>query len=177
MVFLVALRSTQGSGRRNEVFSNKMGYLGGVNFNISVALVCQLFPAATPSYLLTKFFHILRIELAVAGHPMSARGSWVWLRGLGPARGPITGAHGVRTCEHTPEAQCRRWRHGLSARRANHEASAASMAREHTRGVRRRASTRAPRAQEQPHAHRHAGLPGHELVGQCERVVLRRVAG
>ena len=40
--------------------------------------------------------HICGLELAVTRHTVSARGPWVWLRGLGPARGPITGADGVR---------------------------------------------------------------------------------
>ena len=56
--FLVALRVARVWAKKRGIYSNKMGYLGGVNFNILVALVCQLFPAATPSYLLTKFFHI-----------------------------------------------------------------------------------------------------------------------
>ena len=45
-----------------------MGYLGGVNFNILVAFVCQLFPAATPSIYWRSFFpHLRGLELAVAG--------------------------------------------------------------------------------------------------------------
>lgn len=56
--FLQVLRMARIWGKRRGIYSNKMGYLGGVNFNILVALICQLFPRATPAYLLCKFFHI-----------------------------------------------------------------------------------------------------------------------
>mmetsp|Transcript_6513 Transcript_6513/g.20203 ORF Transcript_6513/g.20203 Transcript_6513/m.20203 type:complete len:628 (+) Transcript_6513:262-2145(+) len=56
--FLAVLRVARVWAKKRGIYSNKMGYFGGVNFNILVALVCQLFPKATPSYLLCKFFHI-----------------------------------------------------------------------------------------------------------------------
>eukprot|EP00629_Pelagomonadales_sp_RCC1024_P003227 CAMPEP_0119280962 /NCGR_PEP_ID=MMETSP1329-20130426/23746_1 /TAXON_ID=114041 /ORGANISM="Genus nov. species nov., Strain RCC1024" /LENGTH=507 /DNA_ID=CAMNT_0007281563 /DNA_START=140 /DNA_END=1660 /DNA_ORIENTATION=+ len=56
--FLRVLRIARIWAKRRGIYSNKMGYFGGVNFNILVALVCQLFPRATPGYLLCKFFHI-----------------------------------------------------------------------------------------------------------------------
>jgi len=37
-----------------------MGFLGGVNFQILVAFVCQLFPTATPARLLAHFFELYR---------------------------------------------------------------------------------------------------------------------
>ncbi|KAJ8603756.1 hypothetical protein CTAYLR_000302 [Chrysophaeum taylorii] len=56
--FLRVLRVARVWGKRRGIYSNKMGYLGGVNFNILVALICQLYPRATPAYMLCKFFHI-----------------------------------------------------------------------------------------------------------------------
>lgn len=40
------------------IYGNKLGYLGGVNCNILVALICQLYPFASPSSLIYKFFVI-----------------------------------------------------------------------------------------------------------------------
>ena len=53
--FLQVLRVARIWAKRRGIYSNKLGYFGGINFNILVALVCQLFPRATPSYLLCKF--------------------------------------------------------------------------------------------------------------------------
>ena len=53
--FLQVLRVARVWAKRRGIYSNKLGYFGGINFNILVALVCQLFPRATPSYLLCKF--------------------------------------------------------------------------------------------------------------------------
>ena len=46
--------------KRRGVYSNKMGYLGGVNCNIMAAFICQLYPNAAASLLLERFFFILR---------------------------------------------------------------------------------------------------------------------
>ena len=40
--------------------SRQMGYLGGVNWNILAAFICQLYPNAAPSLLLERFFFILQ---------------------------------------------------------------------------------------------------------------------
>ncbi|KAH8087743.1 hypothetical protein JL720_7063 [Aureococcus anophagefferens] len=56
--FLQVLRVARVWAKRRGIYSNKLGYFGGINFNILVALICQLFPKATPSYLLCKFFAI-----------------------------------------------------------------------------------------------------------------------
>ena len=40
------------------LYSNKMGYLGGVNLVILVAFVCQLFPRACGGTVLIKFFKV-----------------------------------------------------------------------------------------------------------------------
>mmetsp|Transcript_8907 Transcript_8907/g.27404 ORF Transcript_8907/g.27404 Transcript_8907/m.27404 type:complete len:745 (+) Transcript_8907:93-2327(+) len=56
--FLAVLRVTRIWAKRRGIYSNKHGYLGGVNFNILVGIVCQLFPRATPAFLLEKFFEL-----------------------------------------------------------------------------------------------------------------------
>lgn len=41
------------------MYANVMGYLGGINWAILVARVCQLFPAALPAKLLRCFFRVM----------------------------------------------------------------------------------------------------------------------
>lgn len=56
--FLKVVRCVRKWAKAKGLYSNKMGYLGGVNFNIMVAMICQLYPNASPSNLLRKFFTI-----------------------------------------------------------------------------------------------------------------------
>ena len=56
--FLTVLRCIRVWAKRRGLYGNKFGYLGGINCNILVAFVCQLFPAASPSTLLHRFFRI-----------------------------------------------------------------------------------------------------------------------
>lgn len=56
--FCVALRVVKHWARRRGLYSNVLGFLGGVNFAILVALVCQLYPTACPFTLISKFFTI-----------------------------------------------------------------------------------------------------------------------
>ena len=46
--------------KRRGIYSNKMGYFGGVNCNILAAFICQRYPNAAPSLLLERFFYILK---------------------------------------------------------------------------------------------------------------------
>ena len=54
--FLIVLRCVRRWAKKKGLYGNKMGYLGGVNCNLLVAMVCQLFPHASSSSLLKYFF-------------------------------------------------------------------------------------------------------------------------
>jgi poly(A) polymerase len=57
--FLDCVRCVRAWAKLRGLYSNKMGYLGGVNYNILCAFVCQLYPKASPFGLLCRFFLIL----------------------------------------------------------------------------------------------------------------------
>ncbi|OQS06970.1 Poly(A) polymerase [Thraustotheca clavata] len=57
--FIAVLRIVRRWAKRRGLYSNKMGYLGGVNYCILVCFVNQLYPTAAPSTLLLRFFMIL----------------------------------------------------------------------------------------------------------------------
>lgn len=54
--FLIVLRCIRRWAKKRGLYGNKMGYLGGVNCNILVAFICQLYPKACPYALLQGFF-------------------------------------------------------------------------------------------------------------------------
>ena len=58
--FLSLLRCVRLWAKRRGLYSNKMGYLGGVNCNILSAFICQMYPKAAVSVLLQKFFSVLK---------------------------------------------------------------------------------------------------------------------
>jgi poly(A) polymerase len=55
-VFCVALRAIKHWARQRGIYSNVLGFLGGVNFAILVAFVCQRFVNACPATIVHKFF-------------------------------------------------------------------------------------------------------------------------
>lgn len=54
--FLIVLRCIRKWAKRRGLYGNKLGYLGGINCNILVAFICQLYPNSGPSSLLFRFF-------------------------------------------------------------------------------------------------------------------------
>ncbi|OQS01727.1 Poly(A) polymerase [Achlya hypogyna] len=57
--FIAVLRIVRRWAKKRGLYSNKMGYLGGVNYCILVCFINQLYPTAAPSTLLLRFFMIL----------------------------------------------------------------------------------------------------------------------
>lgn len=58
--FLQVVRCVRKWAKARGLYSNKMGYWGGVNINIAVAFCIQLYPNSSPSSLLRKFFLVFK---------------------------------------------------------------------------------------------------------------------
>jgi poly(A) polymerase len=58
--FLTVVRCVRRWAKARGLYSNKMGYWGGVNINIAVALTVQLYPRTCPASLLRKFFLLFK---------------------------------------------------------------------------------------------------------------------
>ena len=58
--FLTVVRCVRKWAKARGLYSNKMGYWGGVNCNLAVALTVQLYPNACPAALLRRFFLVFK---------------------------------------------------------------------------------------------------------------------
>jgi poly(A) polymerase len=58
-VFRTALRGIKLWAQRRAIYANIMGFPGGVAWAMLVARVCQLYPQATSSTIILKFFRIM----------------------------------------------------------------------------------------------------------------------
>ena len=58
--FLTVVRCVRKWAKARGLYSNKMGYWGGVNVNIAVAMTVQLYPNACPATLLRRFFLVFK---------------------------------------------------------------------------------------------------------------------
>ncbi|XP_062415561.1 poly(A) polymerase type 3-like [Pungitius pungitius] len=56
--FKLVLRAIRLWAKRRDIYSSMLGFLGGVSWAILVARICQLYPNATASTLVNKFFKV-----------------------------------------------------------------------------------------------------------------------
>jgi poly(A) polymerase len=65
--FKICVRFIRRWAKRRAIYSNKMGYFGGVNLNILVAYICLLYPNQPPFYIIQAFFFLWHQDGAMVG--------------------------------------------------------------------------------------------------------------
>ncbi|KAK7922198.1 hypothetical protein WMY93_009100 [Mugilogobius chulae] len=60
--FRVVLATIKHWAKCRNIYSNMMGFLGGVSWGILVARICQLYPYATVATLVAKFFKVFSLH-------------------------------------------------------------------------------------------------------------------
>lgn len=59
LAFRIALRCVKLWAKKRAIYSNVMGFLGGVAWAMLVARICQLYPNACAGAIVTRFFRIM----------------------------------------------------------------------------------------------------------------------
>lgn len=84
-VFRTALRGVKLWAQRRAIYANIMGFPGGVAWAMLVARICQLYPKATSSTVILKFFRIMEswawpmpIQLKITDNEPGDRPMRVW---------------------------------------------------------------------------------------------------
>lgn len=106
-IFRTALRGIKLWAQRRAIYANIMGFPGGVAWAMLVARICQLYPKATSSTVVLKFFRIMEkwqwpmpvLLKPIEGGPLQAR---TWNPKVHhPYR------HNVNSCLYVPDLQGR----------------------------------------------------------------------
>ncbi|KAF8090595.1 hypothetical protein N665_0472s0024 [Sinapis alba] len=94
--FRTTLRCIRFWAKKRGVYSNVSGFLGGINWALLVARICQLYPNALPNMLVSRFFRVYTqwrwpnpILLCSIDEEGSSLGLQVW----DPRRNPKDGLH------------------------------------------------------------------------------------
>lgn len=69
--FLTVVRCVRKWAKTKGLYSNKMGYLGGINFNIMTAMICQLYPVRKEEKKPCRYLFLLHCNALAAVYRVS----------------------------------------------------------------------------------------------------------